>query len=173
MKISATKKVEIGVNRFHFMRVVLFRCFFPSPCQRRRIWLWKCFWVQVDFGFLSCFLVFFMSMIGLSRCFEYFFLCFTSKWGFKLKNLKSYFSSDLWLLNSAKANDVSSVVVADASPTHVVRTFKKLKKNKDRPSRLGSFWVFFFYFIFGLKKLIKTKSLNPIESMSRFIGLTG
>jgi hypothetical protein len=58
------------------------------------------------------------------------------------------------VLNSAKANDVSSVVVADASPTHVVRPFKKLKKNKD--SRALAPFRFFFYFIFGLKKLIKT-----------------
>ena len=158
MKISATKKVEIGVNSFHFMRVVLFRCFFSFSLPKETD-------LTVEMFLSSSWFWFFMSMIGLSRCFEYFFWCFRSKWGFKLKNLKSYFSSDLWLLNSTKANDVSFVVVADASPTHVIRPFKKLKKNKD--SRALAPFGFFFYFIFGLKKLIKT---NRWTQLSPWVG---
>jgi hypothetical protein len=51
------------------------------------------------------------------------------------------------LLNSAKANDVSSVVVADASPTHVVRPFKKILKKKIDPRAWAPFGFFFILYL--------------------------
>jgi hypothetical protein len=64
------------------------------------------------------------------------------------------------LLNSAKANDVSSVVVTDALPTHVVRLFKILKKIKIDPRAWAPFGFFFLFYIW-VKKIDKNKIVEP------------
>jgi hypothetical protein len=64
--IPTTKKVEIGVNGFHFRRGASPMCFFFFLPKKVDLTAWM-FWIQVDFGLLSYFLTFLKSWIYLLR----------------------------------------------------------------------------------------------------------